>query len=143
MATSIYDDKLIVPTDKMLKYDLGETKIYLDKISTFIAAEYGDLNHDWKFYNKKTGWILKLFSKKRNIIFIVPCQGYFMAAFTLGDKAVALVDESDISDDIKEQFKNAKKYMEGRTINFDIKNEGDLDNALKLVQVKMTKIIYR
>ncbi len=42
MSASIYIEKLIVPNDKMLTYDLAETKSYFDKIAEFIGNEYGD-----------------------------------------------------------------------------------------------------
>ena len=60
MSASIYTEKLVEPNDKMLTYDLAETKKYLDKIAEFIEIEYGDFKYEWKFYNKKSGWILKM-----------------------------------------------------------------------------------
>ncbi|MCD4820112.1 MAG: DUF3788 domain-containing protein [Candidatus Cloacimonetes bacterium] len=71
MATSIYDEKLIKPTDEMLAYKLGMTKNYLNIISEFIANKYGSFKTEWKFYNKKSGWILKLFNK--NGMFCLSC----------------------------------------------------------------------
>lgn len=53
MAASIYDDKLITPTNKMLEVDLLTTKNYLNEISNFIESNYGEVRPEWKFYNKK------------------------------------------------------------------------------------------
>lgn len=140
MAASIYDDKLIEPTERMLEQDLGQCKPFLDQISSFIAQNYGNLKPAWKFYNKKTGWILKLLSKKRNVIFVVPCQNYFKVAFTFGDKAVNLIEQGSFPMMIKLKLKSTRKYMEGRTIDFHVKTASDLETVLGLIAVKMTKV---
>jgi len=31
--------------------------------------QYGPLTEEWKYYGKKTGWVLKYFYKKRNLFF--------------------------------------------------------------------------
>jgi len=137
MSASIYTEKLVEPDDKMLTYDLAETKSYLDKIAGFIENEYGDFKPEWKFYNQKSGWILKMFSKKRNVLFIVPCDKYFRVAFTLGDKASDLIFNSKLTDSIKKDLLEAKKYAEGRTIQIEVKTENDLYNILKLIEIKL------
>ena len=138
MAASLYDDKLIVPNDKMLVYDLAESKDYFDGICNFIKSEYGNLKPEWKFYNKKSGWILKLFNFKRNVLFIVPCDKYFRTAFTFGDKAADLVFNCELPEMIKKDLFEAKKYAEGRTIQIDVKNKSDFENILKLIQIKLS-----
>ena len=60
MSASIYTEKLVEPDEKMLTYDLAETKSFLDKIAVFIESKYGDFKPEWKFYNQKSGWILKM-----------------------------------------------------------------------------------
>ena len=138
MTASIFDDKLIKPNDKMLLSELATTKIYFDKICEFIKNEYGGLKPEWKYYNKKSGWILKLINKKRNVLFIVPCDKYFRAAFTFGDKAAEIVFNSKLPEKIKKELFETKKYAEGRTIQIDVKNENDLKSILSLIQIKLT-----
>lgn len=138
MSASIYDDKLIEPTDKMLAHDLKTSKEYLDSISDFIDNEFGNYKPEWKFYNKKSGWILKMFSKKRNLLFIVPLHDYFKVAFTFGDKATDLIFKSNLPEPIKEKLSEAKKYVEGRTIQLEVKNEKELQNTIDLIKIKMT-----
>jgi hypothetical protein len=136
MPASIYTEKLVEPDDKMLIYDLAETKIHFDKIAEFIESEYGAFRPEWKFYNQKSGWILKMFSKNRNVLFIVPCNKYFCVAFTFGDKASDLIFNSKLPDSIKKELFEAKKYAEGRTIRIDVRNKTDLDNILEMIRIK-------
>lgn len=138
MSASIYTEKLVEPDDKMLTYDLAETRSYFDKIAEFIESEYGDFTPEWKFYNQKSGWILKMFSKKRNVLFIVPCNKYFRVAFTFGDKASDLIFNSKLPDFIKKDLFEAKKYAEGRTIQIEVKIANDLDNILEMIRIKLT-----
>lgn len=81
MSESLYAEKLVMPNDTMLTYDLMDTKRYLDQIAEFIKNEYGDFKTEWKFYNKQSGWIMKMFSKKRNVLFIIPCEKFFSSNF--------------------------------------------------------------
>jgi len=139
MEGSVFDSKLVEPNDKMMTYELGETNEYLTRICKFIEKEYGDLKREWKFYGKKSGWLLKLFNKKRNVLFIVPCTGHFRTVFTLGDKAADSVMISTLPEKIKEEFINVKKYREGRTIQIEIKSKADLENILQLIKIKLDK----
>lgn len=137
MSASIYTEKLVKPDDKLLTFDLAETKGYYDKIAEFIESEYGDFKPEWKFYNQKSGWIIKMFSKKRNVLFIVPCNKYFRVALTFGDKACDLIFSSKLPDMIKKDIYEAKKYAEGRTIQIEVKTTNDLDNILELIRIKL------
>lgn len=137
MSASIYTEKFVEPDDKMLTYDLAESKSYLDKIAEFIESEYGDFRPEWKFYNQKSGWILKMFSKKRNVMFIVPCDKYFRVAFTFGGKASDLIFNSKLPDSLKKDLFEAKKYAEGRTIQIEVKTKNDLDNILEMIKIKL------
>ena len=139
MTASIFDNKLVEPDDNMLTHELGKSKEYLDSICEFIDNEYGDLKPEWKFYSKKSGWILKLFNKKRNVLFIVPNSGYFRTAFTFGDKASNSIMASSLPNNIKEELKSVKKYSEGRTIQLEIKSKTDLKNILQMIKIKLDK----
>jgi len=138
MSSSLYDDKLIEPDDERLSSNLADTKIFFDKICKFIETNYGDLKPEWKFYNKKSGWILKLISKKRNVLFIVPRQHYFRAAFSFSDRGVDLVFHSKLPEIIKKELVEARKYAEGRTIQIEIKNDVDCNNILELIHIKLS-----
>jgi len=138
MAASIYTEKYVEPDDRMLAHDLAEAKEYFDKIGLFIKNEYGEVSLQWKYYNSKTGWILKLLNKKRNVLFVVPCDKYFGVAFTFGERAANLVYASNLPESLKNELFNAKKYAEGRTILVDVKNENDVEDVLTMIRIKLS-----
>ncbi|MFQ5641410.1 MAG: DUF3788 family protein [bacterium] len=137
MSTSIFDNKSVKPDNKSLSEVLATTGPLWEAIKKHLKDEYGDLNEEWKFYNQKSGWILKVLRKKRNLFFFTPFEGYFRIVFVFGDKAVAVVEKSDLPQNIIESLKNARKYMEGRGIPLEVKRPEDVENIKKLVHIKI------
>ena len=137
MANSLFDDKSAKPDDKKLAKVLGETAIHWQAIKSHLKEHYGEIIEEWKFYNPKSGWILKVLRKKRNLFFFFPANDYFTIAFVFGDKAVAVVEKSDLPGDIKETLINARKYAEGRGLRIDVKTAADVENIKKLVDIKV------
>lgn len=137
MSVSIFNDKLREPDDKLLADGLLDSKKYLDRIYDFIRNVYTDLNPEWKYYGKNYGWLLKLLHKKRNVMFVVPYDGYFRVVFTFGDKAVSAVIASKLPKKIKDELVNARKYAEGRSINIDVQSDEHMESILELIRIKL------
>jgi hypothetical protein len=137
MASSISDDKNEKPTETMLKDALAKTYKLWEEIKKHLAEEYGELTEDWKFYNQKSGWLLKTLKKKRNLFFFIPVKDFFKITFIFGDKAVRSVMESDLPKNIKTTLKNAKKYMEGRGLQIEVKSSKEVKFVKKLVEIKI------
>jgi len=137
MSGSIFKDKTIKPDARAMAKELGKTAGYWEKLRTGLENDFGELNEDWKFYGQKSGWVLKLLQKKRNIFFMTPQKGFFRISFVFGDRAVSEVEKSDISESIKESLRIARKYAEGRGLQIEVKTENDVDIVKKLVQIKV------
>lgn len=67
--------------------------------------------------------------KKRAIIYFLPRDGFFKAAFVFGRKAPDKILSENISEDIKNDLKNARVYMEGRGIQIEIKDNTPISDA--------------
>lgn len=137
MSASTFDDKNRMPDDFALTAELAETKTNLDRICSFIESETGQLTREWKHYGQKAGWTLKLISKKRNLLFVLPQNGYFAVGFVFGDRAVEAVLKSQLPEAIKNELVNARKYAEGRGIRFEIKDDSEMESVLKLIRIKI------
>lgn len=135
--STFFNNKQQEPTDEMLALALGETKVLLDAIYLFIEKEFGDFHPEWKFYGAKLGWSLKLFHKKRNVVFVGPENGYFRLAFAIGEKAFKEIMDSELSDSIKQQLSTAKVYVEGRPLRLDIRTREDLEPLWQLISIKL------
>jgi hypothetical protein len=137
MSTSNFNDKQVVPDEAALAAEIGESKEYLDRICRFIEDETGHLTLEWKHYGQKSGWTLKLLSKKRNLLFVGPEDGSFIIAFVFGDRAVEAVLKSQLPETIKNELLNARKYAEGRGIRFEIRDESELESVIQLIRIKL------
>ena len=132
-----FNNKQVMPDETSLASEIGETKEVLDQICKFIEAETGHLTWEWKHYGQKTGWTLKLLSKKRNLLFVGPENGYFIVAFVFGDRAVDAVVKSQLPETIKNELLNARKYAEGRGIRFEIRDDSQLESIKELIKIKL------
>jgi hypothetical protein len=134
---SIFKDKASKPDSETLVEAMGKTAAYWKELRLGLEQELGELIEDWKFYGQKSGWILKLLRKKRNLFFVTPQEGFFRVAFVFGDKAVAEVESSDLPESIKETLRNARKYAEGRGLQIEVTAAGDVDVVKELVWIKV------
>jgi len=137
MASSIFDEKSVKPTEKNLSEALGASFKYWEEIKSAVEAEFGGLTEEWKYYGPKSGWILKSFHKKRNLFFLTPLEGYFRVAFVFGERAVAAIERSDLPKDLIGEVRNARKFAEGRGLRLEVKKPGDVENIKKLVTIKI------
>lgn len=137
METNAFMEKSIQPDDRQLALVLGKKSPFWEAIKQHIAQKHGDFTEEWKFYNTKSGWTLKVLLKKRNLFFFVPMQGGFRLAFVFGDKAVSAVEHSDLPQTIKNELRHARKYAEGRGIRIEVKSQKDIEHVKKLIDIKV------
>ncbi len=134
---SVFTDKSIEPDEIALMEVIGEKAEYLKEILNHIHIELDNIKIEWKHYGKKYGWQMKVFKKKRNLLFLLPFKNDFSIVFVLGDKAVAACENSDLPKDLIETIKNEKKYMEGRGVRIDVRSKGDVDIVKTLLKIKV------
>ncbi|PWG78915.1 DUF3788 family protein [Pararcticibacter amylolyticus] len=137
MSVSIFDNPLVEPDRDMFTAALGHTKPYFDQAISLIEDQYGKTTTEWKFYGKKSGWILKLYCKKRNVLFLIPLAGHFRASFTFGEPAFQKIMLEELPGFNKQELIDAKKYAEGRTIQYKVEMDTEASNLLKFIRIKM------
>ncbi|MCA9741373.1 DUF3788 domain-containing protein [candidate division KSB1 bacterium] len=137
MSTSIFDDKASKPDEDELRKVLAASAEYWGALKTFLEDKYAPITTEWKFYGKKSGWLLKVLRRKRNLFFFIPQDGYFQITFVFGDRAVEAVEKSDLPENLKSTLRNAKKYMEGRGLQLEVRCAADLEHVKKLVEIKI------
>jgi uncharacterized protein DUF3788 len=75
--------------------------------------------------------------KKRNIVYLGPRQGYFVAAFALGDRAVAAARNSGLPPEVMRNINESKRYAEGTAIRIDVKKRADVNVVKMLAKTKI------
>jgi hypothetical protein len=66
MAGSVFIDSKKKPNSEMVDEALSTTVKFWQDIKHFIQTHHGEFIEEWKFYNPKSGWLLKVLHKKRN-----------------------------------------------------------------------------
>ncbi|MCP4724935.1 MAG: DUF3788 family protein [bacterium] len=137
MTTSIFTDKAKTPDEKTLLNVVGDKADLLEEILNYINNEYDNIKIEWKHYGQKYGWQMKIFMKKRNLLFLLPFENDFRIAFVLGDKAVAACEKSELPKELIETIKNERKYMEGRGVRVDVRSGEDVNIIKMLLKIKV------
>jgi len=120
MSISFFDDKAIMPNEGMVSDILSDAYDLWVKLRNHIDCNYPDISEEWKFYNKFSGWILLIKTKKRTLTYLTPRDKHFRVRFALSEKMLASVESSELPTEIKEAARTATPYMEGRSIDIDI-----------------------
>ena len=134
---NIFTEKGHIPTDPDLIENLGTTYTLWHQIQEFVLDQYPKGLKEWNYPGKKYGYSYRIKDKKRAILYFLPRKNYFEVAFVYGQKATDLIMESDISLEIKNELIKARKYAEGRGIRIEVKNNLNITDIKKLVEIKL------
>ncbi|ALR31014.1 hypothetical protein ATE47_10960 [Chryseobacterium sp. IHB B 17019] len=134
---SIFNIKDEIPTLDQLKEALGETYDLWQCLEKFTHEHDHNSKSEWHFSGQKFGWSLRVKDKKRVIIYLLPREKFFKAAFVFGQKAIEKILESNISESIKTELINAKIHAEGRGIRIEVRDRSHLKDIEKLIEIKI------
>jgi hypothetical protein len=137
MALSVLDNKSEQPDDGALAAVLGRSKARWDELIAHVAREYEPVSEEWSYGGAKYGWSLRLKRKKRTILYLIPCQRYFLCAFVFGGKATELARRSALPDKVMTTIDEAPVYGEGRGFRLEIRTKADVATMQTLAQIKM------
>lgn len=134
--TSIFTDKNHVPTSRDLKA-LGKTISLWEEIIKFVHTQYTDAKDEWSYPGAKFGWSFRIKDQKRVIIYLLPRDKFFKAAFVFCQKTYLDIMAADVNDDIKQMLSEARVYGEGRGIRIDVINKKILKDIKMLIDIKL------
>lgn len=137
MDTSIFMDKKVVPTSTDLTMTLSSTYGFWVSIEEYAHLKYPAAVNEWNYSGDKYGWNFRIKDKKRAIIYLLPREGYFKAAFVFGQKATDAIQVSSISEAIKSELASARLYAEGRGIRIPVRDESVLEDIKELIDIKI------
>lgn len=129
MLPNAFIGKTSRPTDEELAGILGAAKPLWDELAAEMACE-------WSSYSPKAGWSLRLRIGKRNIVYLSPHRGSFMASFALGEKALQAARDSGLPPRVQRILAEAKHYAEGAAVRLEVKKAADLPIVRKLMAAK-------
>jgi len=132
MAVSIFDNKAVTPDNSMVADALNESHSMWIKLQDHVRENYPVVTGVWKHYGKSSGWVYKLLSNKRTLLFFIPQKRCFRLRFGVSEKAAAVIETAALPEEIKEAVRTATPYPEGRSVDLDIsQNEVKLTAYVK------------
>jgi hypothetical protein len=125
------------PNDAELAEALGSTTRLWDRQVANLARKHGVTEREWKAYSRKSGWTLRLKRKDRTIVYLSPYRGSFLAAFALGDRAVAAAQRSALPDAVIGIIAEARRYAEGTAVRIEVRQAKDVTVVEALAAIKL------
>jgi len=124
------------PTDRELATVLGAAKARWDQLIAGLTGEH-KLTREWNSYSIKAGWALRLKRESRNIVYLSPSQGGFMASFALGDKALLAARASKFPPHVMKIIAEAKRYVEGSAVRIIVSGSEEVAVVERLTRIKL------
>jgi Protein of unknown function (DUF3788) len=125
------------PTQKAVETALGNSCILWKQVVAELKQELKLDGEDWNSSGLKYGWSFRLQRKKRNIVYLRPRAGSFVAALVLSDKAVVVARKSKLPAYVLKMIAEAKRYGEGTPIRIEVSRSEDLSLVKILTKIKV------
>ena len=125
------------PTEKALASVLGESLALWKQLVADLKRDLMLDAAEWHTSSVKLGWSLRLQKKKRNIVYLGPRDGFFLAAFALGEKAVTAARKSALPPEVLKIIADAKRYAEGTAVRVDVRQPADIEVVKTLAKIKI------
>jgi Protein of unknown function (DUF3788) len=135
--TNVFAGQAKQPTEAHLAAALGDCYELWQHLVTDLRSEVGIDTAEWHTSSVKMGWSVRLQAKKRNIVYLGPREGWFLASFALGDKAIAAAKKSDLGSSVSRIIAESKRYPEGTAVRIEVRSESDLRTVKKLARIKI------
>jgi len=132
----VLSDKNVIPDDDYIFSLIGDKKILWQKIINYATENYKEVSGSWNYYNDGKQWLFKLVQKKKTIFWGGILRDTFRISLWFSDKAIPLIEDSDLPDTIKADFITSKKYGAIRAVSIKVFNNADVENVIKLIVIK-------
>ncbi len=125
------------PTETELKAVLVDSYDVWRRLVADLERELQIDVAEWHSASIKYGWSLRLQLKRRNIVYLGPRQGFFLAAFALGDKALVAVRNIGLPNHLLRLIAQSKRYPEGTAVRIEVRADEDIQIIRTLAKIKI------
>ena len=137
MDQIILSDKNRFPAEEVIYSQIGKSKKIWDEFFQYIRSKHPEFSEQWRYYNDGKSWLMKVVKKSKTIFWLSVIKNGFRITFFFTDKAEQLIKESSLSEEIKEGFKNGKRFGKIRPVTLVMQNEKNLKFAKELISIKL------
>jgi len=138
MSQSVLTNRDQIPSDDTVFSFIGRHKSLWISFFDLIHENHPEIAEEWRYYNDGKCWLLKVTKKTKTIFWLTVIKGTFRITFYFTDKAGQAIENSRLSKELKEQFKNGKRYNKIRGVTITFKNKKDCTYAEELLGIKLS-----
>jgi len=137
VSQNAFSGRASKPTENDLKTVLGASHMLWKQVVSELMQDLKLDGADWHTASAKYGWSFRLRLKQRNIVYLGPRKGFFVAAFVLGDKAVIALRNTDLPADLLHTIAQTKRYPEGTPVRIEVTNQDNVGVVKILARIKL------
>jgi len=127
----------VKPTVEQISIALGASAAAWSQLVEGLEKGQGLTEQEWRSTSARYGWSLRLKQRKRTILYLSPCKGYFVVSFALGDKAIKAARQAPLPKGVIKVIEEARRYAEGTGVRLTVKGLKELEAIRKLVVIKL------
>jgi len=136
MSVGAFTDKKHQPTDAEITEAIGPRFPLYEELAGALRARYA-AEEDFHFlYGKNYGWARRFRVKAKMLANLYPAQGCFKAQVNLSPQAVDEALAMDLGENARRAIAAAHPYPEGRWLFIAVESEGDVRDALRLLELR-------
>jgi hypothetical protein len=127
------------PTEELIFSCIGKKQTLWCSFFDAIHEQHPDFSEEWRYYQDGKNWLLKVTRKSKTIFWLSVWKNAFKITFYFSENAEELINNSDISDSLKAEFRDGTRYgkIRGLTIVFSKKQDIVYAESLIAVRLKM------
>lgn len=133
MEKPVLSDPDQYPAEEIIFKYIGRTRSLWQSLFEYIRTDHPDFNSEWRYYKDGKSWLMKVTRKSKTIFWLSVINGTFRATFYFTDKAKTVINNSSLTNDLKEQF-DKKSGLRGITVVF--RKKQDFEYVKELITIK-------
>ena len=137
MEPAVLIDPAQFPNDELVFAHLGRRRNLWEALFRDIEAEHPDFDAAWRYYNDGKSWLMNVSRKKKTVFWLSVFAGGFSITAYFTDKAAGAITASALSDDLKTQFLDGRRFGKLGGITITFRRKQDVEDAKMLVALKL------
>ena len=136
MPQPVLHDPDVFPTDDIILTHLGTTRRLWEQVMQRLGEVCPGAESQWRYYTDGKSWLMKVTFRKKTLCWVSVGGGSFRMTFYFSDKAAAVIADSDIPAELKEQFATGRHFGKIRGITVQVTRKADVQTACSLMAIK-------
>ncbi|POY40688.1 hypothetical protein C3L50_04095 [Flavobacterium alvei] len=136
MEIRLLSEENVYPTNEVLEIILGESYVVFNEFIEIITNKNIGLGVEWRYYKDGKSWLCKVSLKKKTFFWLSVWDGYFKIGFYFAEKNSSEIENLDIANTIKEDFKVSKKIGKLIPLAISMNRKEQITDVLKIIEYK-------